>query len=86
MPCRACGLVHSALIRCEQAAAINRAAINADVRVAHAINKDVQPKTATAVQKAVSVGTPDRSANRRSREAYNAYMRDYMSKRRRAMT
>lgn len=64
--CRSCGLSHSPLIRCEQAAAINTAV---------SINK---PGAAINAINAVS----PISANGRKREKYNEYMRGYMRKRR----
>lgn len=61
MTCRACGMGHSPLVRCEVWAATNRIATNAD---------------------ATNSATNGKTANRRSREAYNRYQRDYMRARR----
>jgi hypothetical protein len=80
MTCRACHLNHSPLIRCEvfarQQAAINRHAINGV-----AINKG-EDHVVKPIDSAGKESGAGRTGNRRSREAYNAYMREYMRKRR----
>lgn len=79
MPCRACGKPHPSSMRCEVWSAINKPAINSD-----AINKDVEvsPVPASGKEVQAAPGVVSRTANRRSREAYNAYMREYMKAKR----
>ena len=82
MTCRACGLNHSSLVRCEVALRLT-GAINKD----HAINsatKEVEAERhlGDEVREEKEERTQKLSANRRPRDKYNAYMREYMKNRR----
>lgn len=80
MACKACRLDHSPLLRCEvyarQQAAINKNAINVI-----AINEE-ESHVAKPIDSAGKESGAGRTGNRRAREVYNAYMREYMRKRR----
>lgn len=90
MPCRACGHPHPATMRCEVWRAINASnAINNET--SQAINAQGGESSAVgdgavcgpdAGDGGVPPAVRDRTANRRSRRDYNAYMREYMRKRR----
>lgn len=90
MNCRACGLPHSPMIRCEVA---KRLAINNQPAINNgAINRNGPERTNNrgdgVVLENVGSGTTTdgdaagRTPNRRTRAAYNEYMRDYMRKKR----
>lgn len=88
MTCRACHQDHPPMMLCGVARRIainSRSAINAD-----AINRangetplDQPVIPVVAAPTAIGVDSPERrTPNRRAREVYNAYMKDYMRKRR----
>jgi hypothetical protein len=80
------------MLSCSVAAAINRPAINTIAINADAINRGVEdsgdeaesgsPEKASGGEACGVACVRPRTANRRDREAYNAYMRDYMKRRR----
>ena len=75
--CLACGYLHDPRMRCEVAKRIvSGHETNENTGVVAINNVECEPaKVAEEVPK-------PKTANRRDRESYNAYMRDYMKKRR----
>jgi len=88
MKCRACGVDHSPLIRCE---VFNRANLKKQVEISRNIAREVSCATEANDPQGVVEGvsadgdTGDekkkalgKSGNRRERAVYNAYQREYM--------
>jgi hypothetical protein len=87
IPCKGCGVRHDPRLRCETAARLAGVGVGADNAVTSrpsVIRGNPGDSGRAVARKGSGEVRVGRTANRRVREAYNAYQREYMRRKRAA--